>query len=54
MGLEVEKVEEEEDDVANKNNIKIHRFNSLATLSHKKICFPFICNVTNFLIELQN
>lgn len=54
MGLEVEVVEEEEDDVGNKNHLKIPIFNSLATLSHKEICFAFICNVTVFLIELQN
>lgn len=54
MGLEVEVVEEEEDDVGNKNHLKIPIFNSLAALSHKEICFAFICNVIVFLIELQN
>ena len=43
-GLEVEVVEEEEDDVGNKNHLKIPIFNS----------FDFICNVIVFLIELQN
>ena len=49
MGLELEEGEEEEDDVGNKNHLKISRFNSLATLSHKEICFPFICNAIVFL-----